>query len=804
MSPSSENLPYPLIRGGQQLAISKVPDEFTIRSRAGADERALSRGLGCVVKERLDGQELSVLSVDAAARDEAMGHMRGLEEVAFASHAYTLSNDPLGRVYLTDEITLQFHPGTAASAKERLAAEHGLRFVKAIPGLDDGHVFQLTAAARSNPLRLAHQLSRLPEVAYCEANVAIRSLYYYEPSDTLFKHQWYLHHNGGAHLEKDSHIDITRAWDITRGARSIIIAVVDDYIDTSHRDLAGPGKIVAPRDLTGHDDDPALHSHGTACAGIAVAEENGWGIVGAAPACALMPIRLAGMIDDNIIENLFGWAAGHGAAVISNSWGVAAANFPLSVRQHIAIHKAATEGRGGKGCVICFAAGNVNRPLNGAVDERGWPGNRLAEATRWYNGFAAHPDVIAVSACTSLNKKAAYSNWGPEVSVCAPSNNGHPSLGEEPSYPKISSPFPGKSIYTTDRVGRAGYGHSDYTSAFGGTSSACPLVAGVAALMLSVNPALTAAEVKQILETTADKIEDHSRDPQLGLALGTYDGKGHSQWFGYGKVNAYRAVVKAGGREAIRPGSFTGHSAPALAISDNQYEGVAVPIQVAEKGVVKGLEVSVHILHSYIGDLKVSLVSPSGKKALLHDKQGGGKNKIRKTYTTRNAPALTGLLGELTEGAWWLAIQDIAPRDRGKLEEWSLSLVFNPTRLIILESHPGAAIPDDQPFGTEWALKVGDQSVVKKITLGVDITHPFIADLQLALTAPSGAKAMVHNRKGGASDDIKRVYSSCDTPALQPLLGQPAKGEWRLCVKDLAFGGAGKLNSWSLQLEVEG
>ena len=165
---------------------------------------------------------------------------------------------------------------------------------------------------------------------------------------------------------------------------------------------------------------------------------------------------------------------------------------------------------------------------------------------------------------------------------------------------------------------------------------------------------------------------------------------------------------------------------------------------------------------------------------------------------------MKGMLGELTEGAWWLAVQDIAPRDTGKLEEWALSLVFKPTRLITLEDHPQAAIPDDQPFGVERVLRVEDLAVVKKITVGLDITHPFTGDLQVSLASPQGKEAILHNRRGGATDNILRTYSSLEFSALQPLAGQPAKGNWILRVKDLAFRDVGRLNAWRLELEVEG
>ncbi|GAC44172.1 S8 family serine peptidase, partial [Paenibacillus popilliae] len=93
---------------------------------------------------------------------------------------------------------------------------------------------------------------------------------------------------------------------------------------------------------------------------------------------------------------------------------------------------------------------------------------------------------------------------------------------------------------------------SRYTGNFGGTSSATPLVAGVAALMLSANPDLRAAEVKTILQLTADKIQDTLPDHN-GNNRGTYDQKGHSEWFGYGKVNAAKAVKEATKRsEGVR------------------------------------------------------------------------------------------------------------------------------------------------------------------------------------------------------------------------------------------------------------
>ncbi len=86
-----------------------------------------------------------------------------------------------------------------------------------------------------------------------------------------------------------------------------------------------------------------------------------------------MPIRSTGFLDDESIEEIFNWIIEKGASVISCSWGASAVYFPLSLRQTAAINSRRNKGRNGKGCVIVFAAGNANRPINGTVNERNWP-----------------------------------------------------------------------------------------------------------------------------------------------------------------------------------------------------------------------------------------------------------------------------------------------------------------------------------------------------------------------------------------------------------------------------------------------
>ncbi len=405
--------------------------------------------------------QLEVFTVAPNQLDVAMSQARAAENVAFASHIYKIKDNPGTLVYLSNQITIQFTPEVDPGRINAITSAFNLVQEKPVLGLPNTFVFLVSKQATENPIKIANQLQGLPEVLVAEPNILVQQEPHYKPRDPLYPQQWYLNNNGGNLLAVGSHISVEKAWDITRGVRSVVVAIVDDSFDLNHPDFQGSGKIVAPRDLKENDFLPLPSdketSHGTACAGLAVAEENGTGIVGVAPGCALMPIRTTGFLDDESIEDIFNWAIAKGASVISCSWGASAVYFPLSLRQRAAISRAATEGRNGKGCVIVFAAGNANRPIDGTVFERNWPKNMLAGNTEWLSGFTVHPDVIAVAASTSLNKKAAYSNWGVNISVCAPSNNAPPGMwfqdsGFMETQPAIATSTAGLGILTTDQV----------------------------------------------------------------------------------------------------------------------------------------------------------------------------------------------------------------------------------------------------------------------------------------------------------------------------------------------------------------
>jgi subtilisin family serine protease len=241
----------------------------------------------------------------------------------------------------------------------------------------------------------------------------------------------------------------------------------------------------------------ALRTQSPACAGIVVAA--GKAAYGVAHGCRVLPLKVlhadAYAPDEHIAEAIR-YAAVE-ADVMSISW-----TGPSSPNIQAALLNESSAGRAGRRVPIFCCAGNdgltsVSLP-------------------------AAFDGTIGVGASTDKGTIADYSNTGPEVDVVAPSSGGV------------------KKVFTTD-VSITGRGFNDggrgldadYTDQFSGTSAATPMVAGVAALMLSANPRLDREAVRDIIRATADKI-GHG-----------YDNKGHSHAFGYGRVNAQRAVQAA-------------------------------------------------------------------------------------------------------------------------------------------------------------------------------------------------------------------------------------------------------------------
>ncbi len=537
-----------IYRGKHRIELEKEAEFFTAILPHGQLVETIKEKNEVQQIRRVFDNVYKVKTADAD-RDEMMTLLRNNDGVGcVCHHAYRPTGDPGTRYYLTEKVIVGFEPNTTVSQKEKVLEAHGLRYVKAYAGLSDVYLLEVTATSGKNPVKVCMDLIERKEVRFAEPNLINRYQSYHRPTDDLFGLQWHLQSADDIELVAGADVRATQAWELERGKREIVIAILDDGFDMSHPDFQGDGKVVGARDFIENDENPdpsarAGDFHGTPVAGVAIGEENGLGIVGAAPGCAFMPIRFDLRADDNLMFEIFEYA-GRQAHIMSNSWGPVPVFAPLSSLQYEQIVDLVEKGGpDGKGCTILFAAGNYNAPLMD-MDNRYFEWRHPSQGLRVtrgaiLNGYAAHPHVISVAASTSLNGKAAYSNWGKEINFCAPSNNFHP------INPQIR--LAGRGIWTTDNED-SGLGFtidSRYTGRFGGTSSATPLAAGVVGLVKSANPNLSAAEILQILESTADKIEDSNPDPVLGHTKGAYDANGHSEWFGFGKINAEQAVIAA-------------------------------------------------------------------------------------------------------------------------------------------------------------------------------------------------------------------------------------------------------------------
>ena len=114
----------------------------------------------------------------------------------------------------------------------------------------------------------------------------------------------------------------------------------------------------------------------------------------------------------------------------------------------------------------------------------------------------------------------------------------------------------------------------------------------------------------------------------------------------------------------------------------------------------------------------------------------------------------------------------------------------------------GLAIPDADATGITSTLTVTEAAVLAQAQVTVDIRHPFIGDLVVQLTAPSGAVATLHNRTGAGNDDLRQSFDPTNAPTLSSFAGLPTEGTWTLHVRDVAPVDTGRLQAWSLRLST--
>jgi len=510
-------------------------------------------------------------------------------------------------------------------------------------------VYLLLGAPSGNAL-----LANTGNVGYIDDDDATLPL----PSDGLLGLQWHLYPGPGA--------NVLPVWSQYTGA-GVRVGIFDQGIDSRHPDLVprldlAAGRVAANPNARGGDPVEAGDNHGTAVAGVVAAARDGSGAVGVAYGATLVSFYspLRGDLAPEIV-NAYGYALG--VDVLNDSWGFAPQYFSTAPWAFLdnfrsaefaaagrALQALADSGRAGLGTVVVQSAGNSFR---------------FGDDTNLHN-FQNSRYIVTVAATDINGRATAYSSPGASVLISAPGGGGDDRYSD---------------IWTTDRVGSAGYASGSFTS-ITGTSFSSPLVAGVVALMLDANPSLGWRDVQQILAYSAVRTDVAGNTWRSNGAANHnggglhYDAVTHDH--GFGLVDARAAVRLA---ESWLGPPATSANARELFVSRGTPEPipdgssqVAQTIEVAQDLEIERVEATIKITHTYVGDLSIKLTSPSGTESWLLNRPGQNaltaygvaQDNIDFTFSTVLAA------GENTRGTWTLTVYDSAALDSGRLDSWEL------------------------------------------------------------------------------------------------------------------------------------
>lgn len=642
-------------RGPVRVPFEPRPELVAVKLRDANDDRA-RRDLIRVASE-LGLQEYGA-TPDAATEDgfvlfqgeaERIAEgIPGLEDVRGIAHAGSIVVLTERSVsFLTRELIVKLRSGTADEEARRTLSAGDVEVLRRIPYMPDAYHVRTASPPTYQVLDVANRLMERAEVAWAEPNLVTSvELDQVEPSDFLWPGLW-----------DRQLIGTPEAWQLLDecgidrfGSPEVIIAFVDQGIQSiggvpEHPEFQGAVSdgssktylLFDFRTLVPHND-AVMGDHGMGVGGVGAARADNAsiiagqdeGLAGAAPNCRVMGLIFPASESDQL--DMYIWAAGFdpgsprpgfpapitpGADVFSTSIGFGAGS-PISGQAAAAFDFLVTNGRGGRGCLCFFSAGNADNEFT------------------TYRPWAAYANTFGMAASSidddgSTEIRAPYSGFGP-AELCAPSHDEY--VGGLPLHnpPGNYAPWSADLIGTGNLVAHAGVdtilvaaaaaaavqldvanavnflngarllvglpgtpgsepatitgapnvaagtipisalmnphpagtvvvsGRNDYRNNFGGTSSATPLAAGAAALLLSADPALTFVQARQILRDTAAKIDPNNVDP-VGQWLdednnpSVVSGKPpvFSQWYGHGRIDIAAAIRKVVSMKPKKP-----------------------------------------------------------------------------------------------------------------------------------------------------------------------------------------------------------------------------------------------------------
>ncbi|HVK23507.1 MAG TPA: S8 family serine peptidase [Actinokineospora sp.] len=441
-------------------------------------------------------------------------------------------------------------------------------------------------------------------------------------------------------------IKADQAWAINQGSPNVTVGILDTGVDDQHYDLKANFDATKSASCAYGKLDTRVGSwrpegdHGTHVAGTIAAAKNGKGMVGVAPGVKISSVRIAekpsGLFFAENTICAFVFAGDKGLDVTNNSYYTDPwlFNCPSNVDQAAILEgtKRAALYAEGKGVLNVAAAGNENYNLSSKSNDTTSPNDSTPVTRNITNDCLSVPTelpgVVTVASINSSNTKSSFSNFGVD---------------------KIAVAAPGDSVYSTLPGG--GYGSKS------GTSMASPHVAGVAALLVSVDPTATLAQLRSKLGVQADDLS--CTDSRCS---GT---TAKNNFYGEGRVDALEAVS---GTTPPPTGKVFENTAD-VTIADSP--GAAVFSDVAVTGVTGNapatLKVDVNIVHTWRGDLVIDLVAPDG--TLYRVKNSSGNDSADNVIATYTVNAST----EVANGTWRLKVQDVARADVGYINSWKLT-----------------------------------------------------------------------------------------------------------------------------------
>ncbi|WP_459040630.1 S8 family serine peptidase [Stenotrophomonas sp. PSU-St83] len=510
----------------------------------------------------------------------------------------------------------------------------------------------------------------------------------------------------------------------------VIIGIVDDGLQIAHPDLAANVAAVAGKNFANNSNNPSpsapdVDNHGTMVGGIAGAVgANGVGVRGVAPAATLKGFNvLASDASGSQTANIeYSWWDGAEAAdvqVFNNSWGAGPGNpnlpFAFSENDIRAYEQALSGTRGGSGGIYVKSAGNnfnnasISQTQDVCTTDTKNRGTGCVPAGRdpRNNLF----NVITVGAVRADGVRSSYSSTGAALWVSAFGGEYGWQRQVVPGQPAVRYD---PAIVTTDVTGCAQGSNKNtslrntldgnqsavdstcnYTAKMNGTSASAPMVSGVAALVLETNPNLTYRDVKYILATTATR--NHPNQPAVTLADGrtlvpgwtvNAANRAYSNWYGFGVVNAARAVQVAENFQSLGPLVDSGwrNTTRRVAIGNTSAAAARLTVQLANVARnVESVQLGFRVNHSNSRQLQFVLVSPSGTRSVVQPaftSIGSGLSgsvAIQRNFTSWDLLSSNAFLDETGNGTWTLEVTDMGQSanaaSRGSLEFFKIRVL---------------------------------------------------------------------------------------------------------------------------------